>query len=106
MKQQASPLLIVIAVALLLVALGGLYYRFAGPGSESQVSEHASPYMLKPGQGFQTPPPGGSGRNAITGEPLTAAQEPAPIGVYANSPRLPGGGGQRAQAGAPASAGR
>ncbi len=65
MKREVNPVMIVVAVVIVLVLLGGLYYKFLGPGSD-QKSDVASPYM-KP---FAMPAGNGSGRNGITGEPL------------------------------------
>src|SRR2546430_7323359 len=85
MKRSASPFLIIIGAAILVVLIGGLYYRYLGAGGDTK-SSHARPYGLpQPGQPFPTPPPGGSGRNAITGEPLSASQEPPPIGSAAGA---------------------
>lgn len=74
MKKNVSPAMIVIAMVIAIFVIGGLYYKFIGGGSQSSQSTVASPYGLpKDGAGFATPPPGGSGINTITGEPLTAS---------------------------------
>lgn len=73
MKREVSPGILIAAVVIALVVIGGLYYKYVGSGS-SEPSAVASPYGLpKPGEGFKTPPPGGSGINTITGEPLSDA---------------------------------
>ena len=63
MKRDVSPSLIIVGVVITRIMLGGLYYRFMGAGSAAKESAVASPYGLpKPGEGFKTPPPGGSAR--------------------------------------------
>jgi hypothetical protein len=92
MKKQVSPALIAAAVVLGLILLGGLYYKFLGGGSVSQESAVASPYgMPKSGEGFKTPPPGGSGINTITGEPLSASVKDKTNHPFPGSAASPGG---------------
>lgn len=74
MKKNVSPAALMIVIVIALIIVGGLYYKFVGGGSRSVDSAVASPYGLpKDGAGFDTPPPGGSGINTITGEPLSAS---------------------------------
>ena len=74
MKKNVSPAMIAIVAVIAIFVIGGLYYKFIGGGSHTAQSAVASPYGLpKDGADFATPPPGGSGVNTITGEPLTAS---------------------------------
>jgi len=91
MKQQATPAMIGIGIAIGLTFLGLLFYLFLGSGSDRK-SDVASPYGLpKPGEGFKTPPPGGSGRNTITGEPLPEGASHPRMGFGPGAPDLPPG---------------
>jgi hypothetical protein len=92
MKQQVSPAVIAVAVVVVLALLGGLYYKFLGPGSVSAQSEVASPYGLpKSPSDFKTPPQGGSGINTITGEPLSESAKKASPRIGFGGPALPAG---------------
>jgi len=90
MKREVTPTMILVGAVIALMVLGGLYYRFLGSNT-NQKSEVASPYGLpKPGEGFKTPPPEGSGRNTITGEPLPPGAS-HPVMTAPGAPTLPPG---------------
>jgi hypothetical protein len=72
MKKEITPAMLVIAAVVVLGVVGGLYYTTLGAGGQSRQSNVASPYGLpKSAADFQKPVPTGSGRNSITGEPLS-----------------------------------
>jgi len=78
MKKEVSPAMLVAAVVVALVVIGGLYYKTLGPGSRSAQSQAASPQGIPTSAAdFQRPSLTGSGVNAITGEPLSASAKEA-----------------------------
>lgn len=92
MKRDVSPGMIIAAVVIALLVVGGLYYKFVGGGADSKESAVASPYGLpKPGEGFKTPPPGSSGVNTITGEPLSNSVKEKLNHPFPGSAGSPGG---------------
>ncbi len=91
MKKSVSPAMIAIATAIALVVICGLYYKFMGSGATPSKSAVASPYGLpKAGEGFATPPPGGSGVNTITGEPLSSSVKEKENHPFPGSSSSPG----------------
>ena len=88
MKNKAAPAVIVLAVVAVLLVVGGLYYKYVGPGANTK-SQVASPFGLPTGpDAFSKPlPTQSTGRNAITGEALDpATHNAAPIAPLAPPP--------------------
>jgi hypothetical protein len=69
MKREVSSAMIVVGVVAILVLLGGLYYKFLGPGSATHPRDVSH---LAPSELFKLPEPGHNGVNTITGEPLSS----------------------------------
>ena len=78
MKKEVTPATLAIAAVVILGLIGGIYYTTLGAGGQSRKSDIASPHGLpQSAADFQKPRPTGSGRNSITGEPLSATAKNA-----------------------------
>jgi hypothetical protein len=78
MKKEVSPTMLIVAVAVAVAVIGGLYYKTLGPGARSAQSKAASPQGIPTSAAdFQRPRLTGSEVNSITGEPLSASAQQA-----------------------------
>jgi hypothetical protein len=94
MKKEVSPAMLIVAVAVAVAVIGGLYYKTLGPGARSAQSKAASPQGIPTSAAdFQRPRLTGSGVNSITGEPLsTTAQQAAKTPAFGGRAGSPNAG--------------
>ncbi len=77
MKEKASPATVVVALVVVALIVGGLWYKFLGPGSQPPASSETTPTTEQTGEPTLNPnvPPKGT-----TGEGLRGGTAGEPVG--------------------------
>lgn len=73
MKKQASPSTVVVAIVIVALIIGGLWYKFLGPGSQPPAAPETAPNPAEQAGEPKLDPkaPGGEGvASGVAGEPV------------------------------------